>query len=184
MLDQGRDQPIEWRLALCTARVAFEEEPLDRPERRQRRTTPAHANRFCRVVGQFAEALVLIAFDRFDYRGQQPLARPEMVNQHTVTGPDLPGEVTQRSSGESALGGRFDHTAEQGVAPLRHRGCAVIAIREAAAICSLRCFSPAASMARYRRVSERHRNAASRPIGPEGLMDCSATVRSPTRVRT
>jgi len=72
-----------------------------------------------------------------------------MVNQHSVTGPDLRRQFTERPPRESALGGGFDHAAEQVVALFRHRVCAAIVAVRAEAICSLRCFSPAASMARY-----------------------------------
>ena len=148
LLDERRDQSIERPLALRTARVALEEEPLDRPERRHRRPPPAHPNRRCRVGRQFAEPLVLIAFDCLDDRGQQPLARPEMVNQHAVTGADLRREVAQRPSGEPPLGGRLDDAAQQVVTPPGQLALTAAATLEVAATRSLCCFSPAASMAR------------------------------------
>ena len=107
-----------------------------------------------------------------------------MVNQHAVTGTDLRREVAQRSSGKSSIGSRLDYAAEQVVASLGHLAGTAAAALEAPAICSLRCFSPAASMARYRLVRDRHTNAANRPSGPDELMDCSAMVLSPDRVRT
>ena len=74
LLDERRDQPIERWLALRATSIALEEEPFDRPQRRNRGPPPAHANRLRRIVRQLAEPFVLIAFDRFDHRGQQTLA--------------------------------------------------------------------------------------------------------------
>src|SRR5207253_3200175 len=145
---------IEWRLALRAARVTLEEQSFDRPERRDGRTPPAGTNGLRRILRQFAEPLVLIAFDRLDDRRHQPVAGTEMVNQHAVAGPDLSGEIAQRSSCEPAIGRRLDDAAEQVVAAFGHLARACVAVLDAAAACSLRCFSPAASIARYRRVSD------------------------------
>ena len=117
LLDQRRDQSIERGLALRAARIAFEEQPFDWPERRNRGAPPAHANRLRRVVRQFTESVVLIAFDGLDDRSDQPLTRPEMMNQHPMTGADPCREVAQRPSRKTALGGCLHHAPEQIPAP-------------------------------------------------------------------
>jgi hypothetical protein len=75
--NEGRDPPIEWWFALSPARVAFEEKAFDWPKGGDGGPSPAHANRFRRIVRQGAKTLVLIAFDGFDDRGQHPSRDPE-----------------------------------------------------------------------------------------------------------
>ena len=64
------------------------------------------------VVGSSVKQSHLAALDPFDDRHQQILARPEVVQQHSVAGADRGSDLAQRPVADAARGEFLDQRVE------------------------------------------------------------------------
>ena len=63
----------------------------------------------------------MAALDPFDDRHKQVLARPEVVQQHSVAGADGGSDLAQRPIADAARGELLDQRIEQLLAPVQVR---------------------------------------------------------------
>ena len=95
----------------------LEEQPDERPQLGRRHLMPQGAHEVAGIVVDGGEAEEEVALGRlggFDDGGDEALARPEVVQEHAVAGPDRGGELTEAAVGETVVGDVGHHPIEQG----------------------------------------------------------------------
>ena len=68
-----------------------------------------------RVDVERGQRLALLLLDGADHRDEQPLLRPEVVDEHAVAGADRGGEPPQAEIGDAVLGDVVDRRAAAAV---------------------------------------------------------------------